>query len=404
MRGILFVLLLSISSSCYSQGIDFQQISLEEALVKAQKEDKLIFIDFYTVWCGPCKALAKGVFMDAEIGDFYNKNFINLKLDAEKEGKEAAQKYEIKAYPTLLFVGADGKQVHRGGTASMTTLSDAIAFAEKALDMQDEVFGIEYFKEMYAEKKEDEVFLKAYLNELLKYRMDAIEVAENWLEVQTEFDDASREMMEFLLNHRFRFYLGGKAESILTANREHYNKIASESEIRKLDRLEVLMLMHTLPKAYAIASPELIRLYIQGSKEKKLNTCELPYLELEYLRFSEDKEAYKTATRTYVDSLISNISIAEEKKAVETIVKIGHNYLANCNKNTDFEVINEWIEYCSELLPEDYRVINLHADLLFAMGDTSQAIQLKQQAIGNIAPNHKKNIIKLESELEEMKK
>lgn len=66
-------------------GISFEHSSWEDILKKAKEENKLIFIDAYTTWCGPCKMMARNVFTDAEVGTFFNQNFINVKLDMEKE-------------------------------------------------------------------------------------------------------------------------------------------------------------------------------------------------------------------------------------------------------------------------------------------------------------------------------
>lgn len=52
------------------QGINFFRGSFEEALKKAQQENKQIFVDVYTSWCGPCKMMAKEVFTRSDVGSF----------------------------------------------------------------------------------------------------------------------------------------------------------------------------------------------------------------------------------------------------------------------------------------------------------------------------------------------
>lgn len=95
------------------KGIEFLH-SFEEAMAQAQKENKLIFMDAYTTWCGPCKMLNRNTFPDEEVGKFYNKNFVNLKMDMEKgEGPALAKKYGVRVYPTLLFIDRFGKIVHQ---------------------------------------------------------------------------------------------------------------------------------------------------------------------------------------------------------------------------------------------------------------------------------------------------
>ena len=92
-------------------GIEFRKITLEKAKKISKLTGKPIFIDCYTDWCGPCKKMAKTAFMDAKVGDLYNSNFINLKVEMEKnpDGKEISRMYKIRAYPTLLMINADGE-------------------------------------------------------------------------------------------------------------------------------------------------------------------------------------------------------------------------------------------------------------------------------------------------------
>jgi thiol:disulfide interchange protein len=91
-------------------GIAFENISLDEAMKMAKKSGKIIFIDAYTSWCGPCKKMAATSFMDENVASFYNSKFINLKIEMEKsaDGPKVARMYGVKAYPTLLFIDGDG--------------------------------------------------------------------------------------------------------------------------------------------------------------------------------------------------------------------------------------------------------------------------------------------------------
>lgn len=118
------ILAFSLVQGESGKGIKFQHITLKEAKSIAQKENKLIFIDLYATWCGPCKYLTKSVFVDEELGSFYNENFISLKVDGEKEeGRMLMSKFELNSYPTLLFLNHKGelvkKQVGASGAQSV---------------------------------------------------------------------------------------------------------------------------------------------------------------------------------------------------------------------------------------------------------------------------------------------
>jgi thioredoxin 1 len=93
-------------------GIRFIEADWSKAVAEAKKQKKMIFIDAYTSWCGPCRMLKQNTFTDKAAGDFFNKNFINIALDMEQgDGIAFAQKYQIAAYPTLLIMDADQKSV-----------------------------------------------------------------------------------------------------------------------------------------------------------------------------------------------------------------------------------------------------------------------------------------------------
>ena len=100
--------------SSFAQGVDFKELTMREALALAKKEKKMVFVDFYTTWCGPCKMMTSEVFMREQVGTYFNRMFVNLKMDAEKgEGVELAKKYQVKAYPTFVVLKADGTEVYR---------------------------------------------------------------------------------------------------------------------------------------------------------------------------------------------------------------------------------------------------------------------------------------------------
>jgi len=95
-------------------GIKFFEGTWEEALQLAKKENKLIFLDVYATWCGPCRRLASITFPDPEVGKYYNDRFINVKIDGERgEGPMIRQRYAVRGYPSLLFINHKGEVVHR---------------------------------------------------------------------------------------------------------------------------------------------------------------------------------------------------------------------------------------------------------------------------------------------------
>ena len=110
---LLLIVMICTPVKIQAQGIVFEH-DLNVALAKAKAENKLVFVDFYTSWCGPCKAMAADVFPQEIVGTFYNKNFINCKVQCDDNGVgvELGKKYQISAYPTLMYLNKDGEMVH----------------------------------------------------------------------------------------------------------------------------------------------------------------------------------------------------------------------------------------------------------------------------------------------------
>lgn len=97
-----------------TDGMKFVDLNFDEVLKKAKEEGKLIFMDCYTTWCGPCKMMSNQVFPLKFVGDFMNEHFVNVKIDMEKgEGVELAKKYKVKAFPTMFLLNADGEPIYK---------------------------------------------------------------------------------------------------------------------------------------------------------------------------------------------------------------------------------------------------------------------------------------------------
>lgn len=115
MKNWIIVLLSIISfSTVKADGIEFFHGTFEEAKAAARNSGKIIFIDCYTTWCGPCKMLQNSTFPDAKLGEFFNSRIISFKVDCEKDaGIDLCRSYSVTAYPTLLFVDSEGRIIRK---------------------------------------------------------------------------------------------------------------------------------------------------------------------------------------------------------------------------------------------------------------------------------------------------
>ncbi len=145
-------------------GIVFFEGSFDAALEKAGAEDKLVFVDVYTSWCGPCKLMDLNVFPRADVGAYYNEHFVNFKLDAEDfsiRGPELTNIYGVSAYPSYLYIKPDGTlQYSVGGTFKPELF---IAVAREAMGEERQVFAA--LEKKYDTGDRDRDLVKDYLVE-----------------------------------------------------------------------------------------------------------------------------------------------------------------------------------------------------------------------------------------------
>jgi len=111
-----FIFICSFKSFSHSfkndSGIQFFSGTWKEALKKAKNENKIIFLDAYATWCGPCKMMKRKTFTDKAVADFYNQNFVSLAVDMEKgEGPALASKFNVTSYPSLIYIRSDGSAI-----------------------------------------------------------------------------------------------------------------------------------------------------------------------------------------------------------------------------------------------------------------------------------------------------
>lgn len=83
--------------------------------------DKLVVIDFYATWCGPCRLIAPVL---ETLATEYKDTLVVLKVDVD-ENEELTSQYNVSSMPTFVFLKS-GKEVHTFSGASEAKLREAI--------------------------------------------------------------------------------------------------------------------------------------------------------------------------------------------------------------------------------------------------------------------------------------
>jgi thioredoxin-related protein len=218
-----------------NDGIKFDHESWTDITKKAKKAKKLIFIDCYTSWCGPCKMLSKQIFPLKNVGDYFNANFINYKSDMENgEGVDLKNKFHVGAFPTLLWVDHKGNVIHR----VVGFLQAEKLLAEAKIAVEGGSGGLDLEKKYKKNKKNPDV-VKEYLNALIKnYDSRSKEVAlhyltiipqeqyledENWAIISRQVSNPFLSVIEYVYTNRAKFEEKFKPEMVdMVLNGKYY--------------------------------------------------------------------------------------------------------------------------------------------------------------------------------------
>lgn len=287
LRILVLPALLTLSaSSLIAQGIVFHEGNWLSALEKAEQENKLIFMDAYTTWCGPCKMMDKQTFVDSAVGVLYNRQFINVKMNMEKgEGIELARTYNVQAYPTLLFLDPAGQIVHR--VAGFHLPGQFIDLAKTALDPNRKMMALD---DQYAQGDRDPDFLFSYAYMRLN-AMDGTHypVAVEYMATQNDWSTAKN--LEFIF--AFAEYIDGDLFRYLIDHRSTFQAhYGSTPVIRKID--EVISMANFLNEPDWTAVESLLNGLYPGESARQL-----AYFKMNYFQQSGRIEEYTAAALAY---------------------------------------------------------------------------------------------------------
>lgn len=186
------------------KGIQFFKGTFAQALAKAKSEGKPLFVDFYAVWCGPCKKMEKQIFTQPEVGEYFNKHFVAVQLDAEKpENVDVAKTYKVEAFPTLGIFDGEGKALSIN--VGYMNAQEFMAMAKTAVG---EVKGFEQLYKEYRQNPND-----------LTIQQDLLTLAPQFLTTQ---DGMDAEKWVVRVRKIYQAYIEKKMSDNSLINRKDY--------------------------------------------------------------------------------------------------------------------------------------------------------------------------------------
>ena len=346
-------------------GIEFFHGTFEEAKALAKEQDKLLFVDAYAQWCGPCKRMAANVFTQDEVGDYYNSRFVNVKMDMENgEGPLFARDYPVSAYPTLMFIDYDGTLVHQQkGAQQAAGLLKLGEFALRKIDRSGQ------YEAQYAEGNRMPQLVYDYVKALNKAGKPSLKIANDYLRTQEDLTTPFN--LKFIL------------EATTTVDSKPYEYLMTHQKAigqqEGLDALRARIYQaaeNTASKAVSYRSADLLgqaqravaQFYPERAKRFTIDT------NLRFQRGGDDDKAYYKAADALAKELDGKDAKALSELALEVAGRAG---------DDDAKALKRAVGYARTAAEQGrrYELYLLYAKLLSQRGDQKAAIAAAEQAV-----------------------
>jgi len=427
MKKYLFSLsFIIISLASNSQGIVFEYGTWKEIIAKAQQTGKPIFVDVYTAWCGPCRKMSNEVFSQEKVGQTYNANFICCKIDAEKgDGIEVAKKYQVKMYPTYLFVKPNGELFYNDVGAR--DAQNFITLSKSALLEMNDPKPLSAWDKEYLVKKEDPAFLLSYMEKRVKLGLSNASLFDEYLKLIPENERTSEKVVDLYSKEGSSLRINSFAYQNLLANKGKFvcsmfgqifkylhdginNSINDASKTKNQQLLtEAINIFDQIPNLKAIIQKD--ELYMS------------------YYKITGESDKYFKHASGYCNNYLMKMSV-DSLKGVDNIacqkfeekLKLGHFVLMDSSEISKFRFVfknmakakisqslNEmawdafikcsdqnilqdalsWSKRSIEIIPEIAGNYDTYANLLYKVGRKKEALKYENEALGRVSKNDK---------------
>lgn len=385
-----FTLTILVNAQASDKGIEFFEGTLEELLAFAKQEEKAIFIDAYTPWCGPCKVMEKKVFVLPEVSDFYNNFYVSYKLNMEsKEGAAFAKQHDVNVYPTYLYLNTNGEEQKRAIGARqpnkfVAEAREALIDEEKMAEMKAEYMG----------GRNDQAFLASYMQQLwIADATDYNTVAMDYFNTltATDLNDANNLDLVYALANDITM----KGFEVFANNTDLFAQTFGEKSVA--DKM-VVAAFNSLDAAIENNNTELFNQIIHTIKFSGSDKTEA-YTYRASLKFYEGVGEWSKYT-TAADKMIANTEMDASESA--HINNIAWNVYENANGDKKMlKKAIEWTKLSIELQSTYYNNDTL-ASLYYKLGKYDDAKTAAQNAIsiaesrGMSAKGAKKLLVKID--------
>ncbi len=444
MKRLLFVVGLFAYGWANAQGVAFQYGNVEKAMKEAQRKDKMVFVDVYAVWCGPCKKAEKEVFMNDSLAAYFNEHFICVKIDAEtEEGKRFTEQYNAKSLPSFVYLRPNGDLVLKeSGYGSPGRLMEKTRYACGLKNIRSDR---EEMEDRYLTNSQDTAFLQTYMKFKEYNGEDYSEALGKYLLLSKSLGKGDRELFDDLFTYRKGLRLGGAAEEVFLRSESGW--IAANPDFRKTNKYQSVMSdlsKNTYDYGTRIKNFEVVTRSLDFITRYSDKSFDRMKVVLDYYAAVKDGKMYKKLAAPYLDSIYRSADIPQiiekDKKGLEGLAKrmdervasgtidsfgikmsyiatrmrsggnklgyflstYGYQYLRFADTKKEISYIIPYLRTATEVASFNPLYLNNYADGLYKAGEKKKALELKRKAI-EMDENLGKTVL-IKNNLENMEK
>jgi thiol-disulfide isomerase/thioredoxin len=358
---LLAILVCSFVKIGFGQSLTIINQDYRKARIESESQRKMLIIDFYTTWCGPCKTLDKVIFYDSTFSKKLAKDFILLKYNAEKDSVfNITLKHHVNLYPTNIVLNSNGFLLHRmngTGTGDVAKIPLFYSqFIEKAIALNN---SNEYIKGV-----SNSIDL-SYPNFLFEVKDKKIKRAEAIKFLKNSTNKFSEEFFILMV----LFNNDASIQDFVVENKAKYESMYGKSDMKYIIRNIIN------------------NRFFNSIELKDVSLFEkAKILSFENLEDSEAKDITKRM-QTLIDIALGNfektIATIKERKAINDIDGFEINQACwrihlNCSDKNVLRDCAKLMKALTEEQPE-FNKIDTYARILHKLGDVEEAkLQMKK--------------------------